>query len=511
MADVCGCYFWTMRFLSVVTCLGVLAAHAQVQLQWQHRFDAPNELTGFGDVGLGLDRRGDSLMVGHSWENFAQTTLFAADDGQVLWTMGTADTVYHLGGRSFFGNTIVSGERTASGNGISARSSLIGLDGVLHWTVDAGLMNVQRLRGPLVNAAEDTAHVLAYGSGVLHDLRVDHIGSAGGWSYTPAHPWPGFETCLAADGSVIITAMVDLPGAFSDVPRLMRFDAAGAPTWSTWLADTTGFVVSAPARTVHWNADTLLSVHTTWQGLVQLRMTDADDGSVLWSFTDSLGLVLELASLAVVPEAQRIHVGLHGGTSIAYAPGAGRLWTDSVNAQANYMEVAVLANSAHAVSIVTDDRHIGQGQDLHIRLLDPATGALVDTAWVNDTIGTHDLFENALLWGDELHLLTAATFDTVSILNESTTLLLSTFNLATPTALPGPKPSASPRTAVVTRGSIAALLAPLLAPWTALDAAGRVHAVGSPADLDAWYGTAPPGTYQVLGAGGRSRLMFIRP
>ncbi len=479
-------------------------------MQWQHRFDAPTVLTGFGDVGLGLDRRNDSLIVGHSWENRSQSSLFAADDGQLRWTLGTSDTVFHFGGRRFFGGAIASGERTASNGGIGERSSRIALDGTLSWTVDAGLLFVQQLRGPLVNAAGDTAHVLTYGGGALHDQRVDHGGSAGAWSYTSAHPWDGIEACLASDGSVIVTAMADLPGAFSDVPQLMRFDAAGTPTWSTWLEDSTGFIVNTAALTALWNADTLLSVHTTWSGLVVLRMTDADDGSVLWSFTDSLATTPELASLAVAPEKQRIHVGLRGGTSIAYSPGAGRLWMDTLNTQASYQRMAVLANGAHAVSIVTDDRQIAQGQDLHIRLLDPATGVLLDTAWVNDTVRTHDLLEDALLWGDELHLLSAATFDTLNILNESTTLLLSTFNLAAPTALPEHPSSPVIGTAVVTNGSIAEHLSPSGAPWTAQDGAGRVLATGDAARIDAWYATAAPGAYHVLGAEGRSRLRFIR-
>lgn len=501
-----------MRISAVLFSFSVLTVHAQLDLSWRHRFDPPSMLTGFGDVGLGLDRRNDSLVVGHTWENRAHTTLFNAGIGDIHWTMPSNDTVAHYGGRRYFGGGILSAQRVAGGSSLTLRSATLGLDGTSAWSDDAGLMDVQLVRGPLVNTTDNTAIVLAYGNGVLHGRMYDHAGLVASWQHTSPIPWTSLDAMVIDGDDVLVTAMVDHPSAFTDVPRLMRVDGAtGNASWANHLSDTTGFLVNAPAITAHWNADTLLSIHTTYSGQVVLRMTDADDGAVLWSFTDTLETIPELASMAVVPVEGTVFVALRGGNTLAYSPSGGRLWMDTLHTQAPYARAMILANADHLIHIITDRQHTDQGQDVRVRALDPTTGVLLDEAWVNDTVNTHDLLENALLHGDVLHLLTAATFDTLSILNESTTLLLTTFDLSTTTHLPEDQATSDRTNAVIGATSLQPYMDPQCMRWTLRDTQGRVVAHGDRHQVDARYVNASGGLFLLTGCGGRRVQLFVKP
>jgi hypothetical protein len=501
-----------MRTLVLASIFSGVAAQAQppLQLQWQHRFPEPAVFTGFGDKGLGMDVRNDSLVVGHSLGNLSQCSLFSAEAGLMQWTQSTEDTVYHQGGRSYFGNALIGAERVASGNGISLRTRLYGLDGTVLWSADGGLQQVNRMQGPLVNTAGDTAWVLAYASGNLHGFGFDHNGSTDTWQSAVGHPWTGFSACLNAAGHPLVTAMVDHPDAFADVPRLLLLNNGdGTVAWSTYLEDTTGFVVDAPAITVPWAGDTILSIHTTYAGKVRMRMTDGNTGQTLWNFTDSLGYTPYLVSVAVVPSLGSILVALDGGTVIAYTKDQGRIWSDSLHAVVHYPELKVLANETHVALVVPVDRHLGLGQDLLVRSLDPASGAVLGEAWVNDTVDTHDILEGAVLNGDLLHVLSASTYDTLSILNERTTLMISTFDLSG-TAQVSDLPIHGARVrGVITTGIIRSYLDPQVRTWTAFDLLGHVLARGDRDRMDAWYTSTASGMYAVLG--GEVRLAFIKP
>ena len=489
-----------------------VAAQAQppLQLLWQHRFPDPAVFTGFGDEGLGMDVRNDSLLVGHSLGNLSHCSLLSAGTGLMQWSRSTEDTVYHQGGHGFFGNAMIGAERVASGNGISVRTRLYGLDGTVLWSADGGLQQVKRMQGPLVNAAGDTAWVLAYANGNLHGFGFDHSGSTGAWQFPVGHPWTGFSACLNAEGHPLVTAMVDHPGAFSDVPRLLLLNNGdGSIAWSVYLEDTTGFVVDAPAVTVPWAGDTILSIHTTYAGKVRMRMTDGTTGQTLWDFTDSLGYTPYLASVAVVPAQGSILVALDGGEVIAYTKDDGRIWSDSLFAVVHYPELKILANGDHVALVVPVDRQLGQGQDLRVRSLDPASGTVLGEAWVNDTVNTHDILEGAVLNGDLLHVLSASTYDTLSILNERTTLMVSTFDLSGTTLVPDHPVNGTLARGIVTAGSIRDYLKPQVRTWTAFDMLGHVLAHGDRERMDAWYASVAPGMYAVLGAG--DRLTFIKP
>lgn len=500
-----------MRLLLLLSALASCAAQAQWLPLWQHRFSGPDHLTGFGDVGTGLDLRGDSLVVGHTWTNASTTTLFSAATGQVRWEEGEGDTVFHQGGRGFFGHAIIGSERVAAGNGIDVRTRSNALDGTLLWSAGGGLINVERMCGPLVDAAADTACVLALDGGVLHGFRYDHLGAAGSWQQPQALPWTGFDACLAADDALLVTAMVDHPGSFSDVPRLMRLDpGTGDPLWAEWLSDTTGFLVNTSAITMPWHGDTVLSAFTTYTGTVELRMTDVNDGIGTGSFTDTLSITPYLASMAAVPAAGRIYLALDNGTVIAYAADGGRLWMDTLFAVAPYKAAMVLADQDRVVAVCAQHQGLAQGQDIRVRTLDPQGGAVLAEAWVNDTVDTHDLLEGALMHDGMLYLLTAATYDTVNILNESTTLLLTAFDLATPTAIHVSDGPYAPIRAVITDGSVLPLMDPVVRHWTLRDAQGRLLADGSSTDMDAAYARAAAGRY-LLSAGEGPRWMLVKP
>lgn len=496
--------------LLLLAAMATFTAQAQWLPLWQHRFPAPDFLTGFGDVGTGLDLRNDSLLVGHSWMNISTTTLMNAATGQILWSESAGDTVFHQGGRAFFGGAIVGSERVSAANGIDVRTRLQMLDGTLLWGLGGGLSDVQFMAGPLVDAAADTACALAYAGNVLHGFRYDHSGAAGAWQYPQPLPWTGFNACLA-NNALLLTAMVDHPNSFSDVPRLMRLDpATGALLWAHWLCDTTAFLMNAPAITVPWQGDTVLTAFTTYAGNVELRLTSGADGSVPWSFTDALGFTPYLASVAAVPATGRIYLALDNGTVIAYAATGGRQWLDTLYTAAPYKAAMVLANQNRVVGISAQHQGLPQGQDIHLRTLDPQNGAVLAQAWVNDTVNTHDLLENALLHQDRLYLLTAATYDTVNILDEGTTLLLNAFDLSSFSSMVEINRPTEKSRAVVTDGSILSLMDAAVSRWALFDGQGRLVADGSRVEMDATYARVPAGRYLLWGRGGIQRLL-VRP
>jgi hypothetical protein len=180
-----------------------------------------------------------------------------------------------------------------------------------------------------------------------------------------------------------------------------------------------------------------------------------------------------------------------------------------LHAVVHYPELKVLANETHVALVVPVDRHLGLGQDLLVRSLDPASGAVLGEAWVNDTVDTHDILEGAVLNGDLLHVLSASTYDTLSILNERTTLMISTFDLSG-TAQVSDLPIHGARVrGVITTGIIRSYLDPQVRTWTAFDLLGHVLARGDWDRMDAWYTSAASGMYAVLG--GEVRLAFIKP
>ncbi len=499
-----------MRLLLLLAAMATYTAHAQWFPLWQHRFPAPDFLTGFGDVGTGLDLRNDSLLVGHSWMNASSTTLFDAPTGQLSWSESAGDTVFHQGGRAFFGGAIVGSERVSAANGIDVRTRLQTLDGTLLWSLGGGLSDVQFMAGPLVDAAADTACALAYAGNVLHGFRYDHSGAAGAWQNPQPLPWTGFNACLAND-ALLLTAMMDHPNSFSDVPRLMRLDpATGAVLWANWQCDTTAFLVNAPAITVPWQGDTVLTAFTTYTGNVELRLTSGADGSVPWSFTDPLGFTPYLASVAAVPSEGRIYLALDNGTVMAYTAAGDRLWMDTLYTAAPYKAAMVLANQNRVVGISAQHQGLPQGQDIHLRTLDPQNGAVLAQAWVNDSVNTHDLLEDALLHEDRLYLLTAVTFDTLSILNESTTLMLSAFDLSGSTAIQVSDAPSIPIRAVITDGSIRPLMDPAVRRWMLRDVQGRLVADGNSTFVDAAYAKADAGRYILFGSDGGNR-MLVKP
>jgi outer membrane protein assembly factor BamB len=488
----------------------VVQAQPELPLLWEHRFPEPTFMTGYGDVAVGMAVRNDSLLVGHSWENISQSSLIHAATGDPVWSLSSGDTVYHQGGRSFFGNAMIGAERVASGAGIGVRTRLYDLDGTVPWTVDAGLQNVARMCGPLVNGAGDSAFVLAYQNGTLHGFCYDHAGGTGSWQLPTGHPWREFSANFNAAGHLLVTAMVDHPGAFTDVPRLVVLNSVdGSVEWSAYLEDTTGFVVNSPAMTVPWAGDTMLTVHTTYAGKVLMRMTEATTGQSVWSFEDSLSLSPYLASVAVVPSQGSILVALDRGSVIAYSRSNGRVWMDTLNLTSAYPNTRILANEDHVVLVSPADRHLDQGQDVMIRALDPTTGTVLGEAWVNDIADTHDMPEDALLNGSMLHLISAATHDTLNILFESTTLLVSTFDLSVTTGVHGHAEVPAPVQGIISAGSIQDRLGTHVKHWKAFDRHGRLLATGDRGRMDAWYTTAASGMYTLVA--GKERLVFLKP
>lgn len=410
-----------------------LAMEAQVTMVWAHRFPDPGQFTGFGDVGTGLDLRPDSLLVGRTFGNHSATSLLHASNGQTRWENLGADTVVMQGGIAFQQGNVLRADRVVRGTGLHLAAAQSTTGGVpLGLYTDEGL-DVARMRGPL-RGPDGRAWSLAYGTAdgatAMHAHVYDGALPPLQWSHATGLPWTDLHGVPDLTGGLVLAAMVDHPSAFSDVPLLLRFDASsGDLLWERYLTDTTGFLVDAAAHVATWGSDTLLTVFTTWDGTVELRMNDPVTGDELWRLSDTLPLTPLLSTLVADVAAGIIHVGTDNGLVVTYDR-HGRLWMDSLPVQAQYPGSFLGADGNRLVEVLAKDPGLGEGQDVLIRELDRWTGLPGDQALWNDTIAdTHDLLQAALLSHDTLYLLTASTYDTLSILTERTTLTATAWHI----------------------------------------------------------------------------------
>jgi len=504
---------WILIFISLLhTAANVV--NAQVTLLWSHRFADPTFFTGYGDVGTGLDLRHDSLLVGRTYENRSATTLLNAGTGDELWTAILPDTVVQYGGIHFLSSGIMRNDRVESASTLMERARTLGLDGSGQWSWPDNSSMVDQVCGPLLTSVGQQAYTLAYGQGStmpeLHGAVFDAAGNMGTWTYVPSHAWLALHALADDAGGIAVTAMVQYPSASSAVPVLARFSADnGSLLWMHALTDTTGFLVNSDAISAKWGSDTLLTAFTTWSGLVELRMHRISDGGLLWSFTDTLGLIPYLSTLCAEPGEQLIHIGTENSFVLTYDADAGRLWMDTLYTSPHYDNSVLLADGQRFVHVLATGPGLGQGQDIRIRTFDKQTGEVTgDATWNDPVSNTHDILHHALLAHDTLYVLSASTYDTLSILNERTTLTVNAYLLGGATGIPTWAIASHSTTATLAHDGISILLASTVRTWTCFDLSGRIRFRGNGVDLDEGYGTLAPGLYLFAPSDGTARRLF---
>ena len=497
----------------VISGASSLVLDAQVTLLWSHRFPGTTIFTGFGDVGTGLDLRHDSLLVGRTYENLSTTTLLNAGTGEEIWNTFLPDTVVQQGDIHFWPYGIIRNDRVAQWSGLIGITDIMGLDGDLQsQEADLGI-SVSRVCGPLITSDGQKAYSLSYGQGItVPELRgaiFDALNTITEWTNFPSLPWLAMHAVADDADGIVVTAMVQHPSAFSPVPQLARFDAgSGALLWKRYLTDTTGFLVNSDALSANWGNDTILTAFTTWSGLVELRMNRISDGTPLWSFTDTLGIIPSLSTLCVEPGERLVLLGTQNSFVLTYAIDEGRLWIDTLYTSPHYPGSVLLSNEDHLVHVLATGPGTGQGQDIRIRTFDKNTGHVTGDATWNDPISnTHDVLHGALLAHDTLYVLSASTFDTLNILNERTTVTVNAYLLGGTTGVAPMSLGETANTAVLAHDHIAGLLNPQVHSWTCFDLSGRYRFGASGEELDRHYRDLAPGLYLLVpSSGGQQRL-----
>lgn len=485
----------------LLTALVVIATTATAQQQlWSMRHGNPNNQTGFGDVGLGLSLRHDSLLVGRSFNNVPALDLLGTD-GALLWSFAQADTVLFDGGSCFLGDGALLAYRCVMNNGQGLRVIGFDLDGpVLDWSHDFHGFEVDHLSGPAQGTQDHMAWLVAAGerndSTLLHVMACDR--SAGVIDPTELmvpHPIMDLRTTFIPGRGLLVDAMLQHPNAFTAVPWEAMIDTSDlSMVWSTYLTDTTGFLVNAPAITMPWGTDTLLTAITTWSGQLRLSYRSALNGGSLLSEVDTLGITPTLGDLLVTDGA--IHVATTNRFVMRYDAALNAQWIDTTFINAYYPGMHLLV--APGGIVLVNGREDGGtiGQDIEVSRFDGTDGTLTIHYLFNDAItNTHDILHASVMAGDTLFILTAATFDTLNILNERTEVSVTAF-LADGITLVGALPTGTtPVRGVTLTEQLPAGFLHTDRPLVLIDAHGRVITRGDARAVDAVYRNVPAGPY----------------
>jgi len=141
------------------------------------------------------------------------------------------------------------------------------------------------------------------------------------------------------------------------------------------------------------------------------------------------------------------------------------------------------------------------GQDIEVSRFDGSDGTIATHFLFNDAVtNTHDILHATALTGETLFVLSAATFDTLNILNKHTEISLTAFSTDATTHVNEAPSSFWTASRVAIADRLSSLLPPGLPGLVLIDPQGRSLAHGTPAEMDGAYHPAPPGLYLVRDA-----------
>ncbi len=491
-----------MRAVAVSICSAfVLAAPCQ-QLLWSVRHGNPGNTTGFGDVGLGISLRHDSLLVGRSYNNAPALDLLRTD-GSTLWSFSQPDTVQFEGGSCFLGDGALLAYRCVMNGGQGLRILDLSFEAPTpDWSFTFHDFEVDQVAGPV--GAEQGSKAWLVASGQRNDSALIQVfacnrlnGVVNSTTLPTPYPVLNLHTSFMPGHGLLVDAMLMHPDAFSAVPWEVLIDTSDhSIAWSTYLTDTTGFLVNAPAITVPWAPDTLITAITTWSSQLRLAFRSTGTGQFLSGTTDTLGITPDLTDLLVADSA--VLVATTNRFLMRYDAALHGEWTAAsfINSYYPGMKMVPCPGGITVVNGRMDGTTIGQ--DVEVSRYDGSSGALVAHFLFNDPVtNTHDILHGAVASGDSLFLLSAATYDTLNILNERTELSLTAFLLDGAAQVEGQLPTSHPIPEGVVTDRLEGVLPPDMRAGVLTDMLGRVVARGNAAQLDAVYRHASAGPYLV--------------
>ena len=342
----------------------------------------------------------------------------------------------------------------------------------------------------------------------LHVMAVEQtFGVTMEQSMLMPHPVQDLHAHFIPGRGVLVDAMVQHPDAFTPVPWEALIDTNDlSVVWSTYLTDTTGFLVNATAITVPWAEDSLLTAITTWGGQLRLSFRSVSTGQPLFGNVDTLAITPVLGDLLVKDHAA--YIATTNRFLLRYDAMLEPQWGDTAYIYSYYPGMRILPASDGVV--VVNGRKDGStiGQDIEVSRFDGSIGDPTSHILFNDAVtNTHDILHAAAIAGDTLFLLSAATFDTLNILNEHTELSVTAFRLDDATTVPEIPPTTYAQAVIAER--LTGILPGAPHHLVLTDHQGRMLACGDPSALDAVYRNVAKGLYFVRDEHVRSPLLRV--
>ncbi len=460
---------------------------------------------GFGDVGLGLALRHDSLLAGRSYNHVPALDLLTTD-GSLLWSFAQFDSALFQGGTCFLDDGALLAYQCVINGGQGLRILGLDLDGpMLDWSHAFHDFEVDHLTPPVGSGSSPNAWVVAAGerndSAFIHVMACERTaGVAMAQSIPMPHPVQELHASFIPGHGLLVDAMVQHPDAFTTVPWEALIDTSDlSVAWSTYLTDTTGFLVNAAAITRPWTQDTLLTAITTWSGQLRLSFRSVITGQLLTENIDTLAITPTLGDLLVKDHAA--YIATTNRFLFRYDDALEPQWGDTSYIYSYYPGMQLIAAPDGAVLV--NGRKDGStiGQDIEVTRFDGSVGTIATHFLFNDAVtNTHDILHAAAVAGDTLFVLSAATFDTLNILNEHTEISLTAFSTDATTHVNEAPSSFRTASRVAIADRLSEVLPPGLPGLVLIDPQGRSLAHGTPAELDGAYHLAPPGLYLVRDA-----------
>ena len=501
-----------IRFILLLL-LGSLSnnTHAQPQL-WTVRHDNSGDQGGFGDVGLGLSLRHDSLLVGRSFNHVPALDLLTTD-GSLLWSFAQFDSALFHGGSCFLGDGALLAYQCVINGGQGLRILGLDLDGpMLDWSHAFHDFEVDHVTPPVGGGAASNVWVAAAGehndSTFIHVMACERTaGVAMAQSIPMPHPVQELHASFIPGHGLLVDAMVQHPDAFATVPWEALIDTSDlSVAWSTYLTDTTGFLVNAAAITKAWAQDTLLTALTTWSGQLRLSFRSVITGQPLLENVDTLAIIPTLGDLLVKDRA--VFIATTNRFMFRYDDALQPQWGDTSYIYSYYPGIQLIAAPDGAVLV--NGRKDGStiGQDIEVTRFEGSDGTVNTHFLFNDPVtDTHDILHATAVAGDTLFVLSSATFDTLNILNEHTELSVTAFLLDGTTHVAEPSTS-GPARAVLTDHLIG-VISCTSQTLVLTDSQGRTLAQGDLVALDIVFSNAEAGQYFVRDLATSSRIQIV--
>ncbi len=197
--------------------------------------------------------RNTSLLVCHSFNNAPAIDLMRTD-GTVLWSFAQAGTVPFDGGSCFLGNGALLKYRNVLIGGLGLRILGLSLAGpMLDWPHDFHGFKVGQMAGPIVDHQKSLAWLVASDQNnddaLLHVVACDRsTGVVDSAPILALHTVHSLHAAFLPGHGPLVAPMLQHPDAFSAVPWEAMFDTSDlVMLWSTYLTDTSGFLMNAPA------------------------------------------------------------------------------------------------------------------------------------------------------------------------------------------------------------------------------------------------------------------------